>query len=42
MSGNDFIRKLMLASKFMALKTGKEIIAIQKLPDISRSKATRQ
>ena len=38
---NDLIRKLWLFSKFMTPQTGKQIITIHILPDISRNKANQ-
>ena len=35
---NDLIRKIRLISKFMTSKPGKQTIAIQILPNISRGK----
>ena len=35
---NELMRKIRLTSKFMTLQTGKQIIAIYILPNISRSK----
>ena len=38
---NELMRKLRLISKFMTLQTGKQIIAIYILPNISRSKGNQ-
>ena len=38
MQGNHLIRKLMLIQKYMTSQTGKQIITIHILPNISRNK----